>query len=150
MNIGIDVSEYLTEDDVRRAAMSALQFAFADQLRKEADVERVLANLTHEYIFKAVCDKLNVDREYIEQAISDGIKKAIEGDTIRWKVFQRKDAWERSESPAVKILDDALANSKDLIEAEVEKRIKEYDFRELRETIEDTIYDVICRKLREQ
>ena len=92
---------------------------------------------------------MNITREYVESAIADGIKKAIEGDTIKYKVFQRKDAWDRSESPAVKILDDALANSKDLIEAEVEKRIKEYDFRELRETIEDTIYDVICRKLRE-
>ena len=150
MNIEIDVSDYLSEEDIRRTAMAALQYAFAAQLQKEADVERVLANLTHEYVFKAVCDKLNVDREHIEQAISDGIKKAIEGDTIRWKVFRRKDAWERSESPAVKILDDALANSKDLIEAEVEKRIKEYDFRELRETIENTIYDVICRKLREE
>ena len=96
-----------------------------------------------------VCDKLNVDREYIESAIADGIKKAIEGDTIKYKVFQRKDVWERSESPAVKILDEVLANSRPLIEAEVEKRIKEYPFRELREEIEDTIYGIICHKLKE-
>ena len=148
MNIEIDLHDYLSEEDIEYEARNALRGLFANQLRKEADIERVLSNLTHEYIFKMVCDKLNVDREYIESAIADGVKKAIEGDTIKYKVFQRKDAWERSESPAVKILDDTLANSKELIEAEVERRIKEYDFHELRDTIEDTIYDVICRKLR--
>lgn len=149
MNVSIDVKDYLTEEDIRNEAKAALHYAFADQLRKEADVERVLSNLTQGYIFRMVCDKLNVDREYIETAIADGVKKAIEGDTIKYKVFQRKDTWERSESPAVKILDDALANSKELIEAEVEKRIKEYDFHELQEEIQDTIYEVICRKLKE-
>lgn len=149
MNVSIDVNDYLTEEDIRNEAKAALHYAFADQLRKESDVERVLSNLTQGYIFRMVCDKLNVNREYIESAIADGVKKAIEGDTIKYKVFQRKDAWERSESPAVKILDDALVNSKELIEAEVEKRIREYDFHELQEEIQDTIYEVICRKLKE-
>ena len=119
MNIEIDIHDYLSEEDIKDEAKYALRSLFANQFRKEADIERVLSNLTHEYIFKMVCDKLNVDREYIEAAIADGIKKAIEGDTIKYKVFQRKDAWERSESPAVKILDDTLANSKELIEAEL-------------------------------
>lgn len=149
MNISIDVNDYLTEEDICNEAKAALHYAFSDQLRKESDVERVLSNLTQGYIFRMVCDKLNVDREYIESAIADGIKKAIEGDTIKYKVFQRKDVWERSESPAVKILDEVLANSRPLIEAEVEKRIKEYPFRELREEIEDTIYGIICQKLKE-
>lgn len=149
MTIEIDLHDYLSEEDIQYEARNALRGLFANQLRKEADIARVLSNLTHEYIFKMVCDKLNVDREYIESAIADGVKKAIEGDTIKYKVFQRKDAWERSESPAVKILDDALVNSKELIEAEVEKRIREYDFHELQEEIQDTIYEVICRKLKE-
>lgn len=148
MNIEIDIHDYLSEEDIKNEALYALRGLFANQLRKEADIERVLSNLTHEYIFKMVCDKLNVDREYIESAIADGVKKAIEGDTIKYKVFQRKDAWERSESPAVKILDDTLANSKELIEAEVEMRIREYDFHELQEEIQDTIYEVICRRLK--
>lgn len=149
MNIEIDVHDYISEEEIKNETLYALRSLFANQLRKEADIERVLSNLTHEYIFKMVCDKLNVDHEYIESAIADGIKKAIEGDTIKHKVFQRKDAWERSESPAVKILDNALANSKELIEAEVERRIREYDFHELHEEIQDTIYEVICRKLKE-
>lgn len=149
MNIEIDLHDYLSEEDIKDEAKYALRSLFANQLRKEADIERVLSNLTHEYIFKMVCDKLNVNREYIESAIADGVKKAIEGDTIKYKVFQRKDAWERSESPAIKILDDTLANSKELIEAEVERRIREYDFHELQEEIQDTIYEVICRKLKE-
>lgn len=149
MKIEIDVHDYISEEEIKNEALYALRALFLSQLRKESDIERVLSNLTHEYVFKFVCEKLNITREYVESAIADGIKKAIEGDMIKYKVFQRKDAWDRSESPAVKILDDALANSKELIEAEVERRIKEYDFRELREEIEDTIYEVICRKLKE-
>ena len=148
MTIDIDLKEYLTEDDIRRAAMDTLYTMFREHLRTEADIERVLSNLTSEYIFTAVCKALDKDMDYIASAIAKGVDEAIKSDHIKYQVFRRKDLWDRSESPAVKILDDVLKESRPLIEEQVRKRIEQYDFRELEDSIEDTIYGVICGELR--
>lgn len=148
MTIDIDLKEYLTEDGIRRAAMDTLYTMFREHLRTEADIERVLSNLTSEYIFTAVCKALNEDMDYITSAIAKGVDEAIKGDHIKYQVFRRKDIWDRTESPAVKILDDVLKESRPLIEEQVRKRIEQYNFRELEDNIEDTIYGVICDMLR--
>lgn len=63
-------------------------------------------------------------------------------------MFRRKDAWDRTESPAVKILDEECANSRPLIREMVEKHIREYPFYELdRDEIGSVIYDVIMEKI---
>ena len=149
MDVIIDVNEYLSQDDIKDAALRALEQMFYNQLRKESEIDRVLSNLSGEYIFSRVCEHLKISREEIERVIVDKIRDALTGDYIKYQVFRRKDAWDRSESPAVGILDDVLKGCRPIIEEEVEKRIAEYDFRELREEIENTIYGVICRKLRE-
>ena len=143
----INVSEYLSEEEIKKIAEEELRGAFRYQLRNEADVERVLTNLSHEYVFHAVCDYLNENQDYVRGRIIEGVSQALTADTIKWKVFKRKDAWERDESPAVKILDDVLRNCRPQLEQAVNARIKEYDFRELQEEISDTIYECIVRKL---
>ena len=148
MEITVNVSNYLTEDEIKEIAIEELRNAFARQFRVEADVERVLANLSHEYVFHAVCEQLEKNTEDVEQTIKNKIAEALnDSSTIKWKVFQRKDAWERSESPAVAILDDVLKNCKPKIEDAVNKRIEEYPFYELTEEISDTIYECIMKKM---
>ena len=76
------------------------------------------------------------------------IKGAIEDDTLKYIVFRRKDAWDRTESPAVAILDEECANARPLIRECVEKHIKEYPFHELdRDEIGEVIYDVIMDRI---
>lgn len=149
MKIEIEVKDYLTDEQIQEAALVILERELYRQINKEASLERVLANLTGEYIFSRVCEHIQIGREEIERIIAENVKKALESDHIMYQVFRRKDVWDRSESPAVKILDDVLAATRPVIEQEVERRIAEYPFRELTEEIEDTIYGVICRKLRE-
>lgn len=152
MEISIKLEDYVNEQDIRDEALRAIGESFKEQFRKEADVERVLSNLSHEYVFHEVVKYLEIDSEEVEKRIKEGIVKALspERNTIAYKVFQRADAWDRTESPAVKILDDVLKDSRPKIEACVNKIIEEYPFRELREEIEDTIYDCIVRKLQEK
>lgn len=143
----INVSDYLSEQEIRKIAEEELRGAFRYQLRNEADVERVLTNLSHEYVFHAVCDYLKLNETEISERIIDGVSKALEPDTIKWQVFKRKDAWERDESPAVKLLNDVLRNCKPKLEEMVNKNIEEYPFTELHDEIADTIYYCIIRKL---
>lgn len=152
MEISIKLEDYVNEQDIRDEALRAIGESFKEQFRKEADVERVLSNLSHEYVFHEVAKFLELDSDEVERRIKEGIAKALapEENTIKWQVFQRASAWERTESPAVKILDDVLKDSRPKIEECVNKIIEEYPFRELREEIENTIYDCIVRKLQEK
>lgn len=150
MKVEIDIQDYLDNEQIKEAALSIVEREFYRQINKESALERVLANLTGEYIFSRVCEHIQIGREEIERIIAENVKKALESDHIKYQVFRRQDVWDRSESPAVKILDDVLAETRPVIEQEVERRIAEYPFRELVDEIEDTIYGVICRKLREE
>lgn len=145
--ITINVSDYLTEEEIKNIAIDTLRYNFNQQFRVEADVERVLANLSHEYVFKLVCDYISLNAEDIKQRIIEGVAEALTSDHVRYMVFRRKDAWDRSESPAVAILDDVLKSCRPKIEEEVNRRIQEYPFRELSEEIGDTIYYCIMNTL---
>lgn len=145
--ITINVSDYLTEKEIKDIAIDSLRYNFNQQFKTEADVERVLTNLSYEYVFKLVCEHLSLNAEDVKQRIIDGVANALRSDVIKFEVFRRKDAWSRSESPAVAILDDVLKSCRQKIEEEVNKRIQEYPFRELSEEIGDTIYHCIMNTL---
>lgn len=137
----ITLSDYIPAERMQEIAEEELRYAFRRQLQKEADVERILTNLTHEYVFKLVAEEWDGD---LTEQLREKITNVLKSDRIDYEVFRRKDAWDRTESPAVAILDDELKNSRPLIHAAVEKHIAEYPFHELdRDEIGDVIMDVI-------
>ena len=143
--IKIKIEDYLSQEEIKENARDTLINRYREQLRKEADIERVLTNLTSEYVFKLL-ESVFPDKD-IEQLIRNKVKETIEESTSYY-VFRRKDAWERTESPAVEILDDECRKSKSLIKAMVEKRISEYPFEELdKGDIAYTISEVITDRL---
>ena len=145
MKIEINIDEYFTPDMIREIAEEELRRAFRQQFQKESDVERVLANLSHEFVFKLVSEQWDGD---FAELLRKKIRDAIEDDTLKYIVFRRKDAWDRTESPAVAILDEECANARPLIRECVEKHIKEYPFHELdRDEIGEVIYDVIMDRI---
>ena len=148
MKLEIDVFDYISPDKIAEIAEDELRGAFREQFRKEADVERVLTNLTAEYVFKLIEDEWSANAVDFEMVLRDKIDSAIRDDSVKYYVFRRKDVWDRTESPAVKILDEECANSRPLIRKMVEKHIREYPFYELnRDEIGCVIYDVIMDKI---
>ena len=145
----IDIKNYLTDEDLRDLAMDVVRDKFRAVFQNEKEINRIITNLGYEFVFKAVCDAFGKSREELEKKLINGIYEALDSDHIRFQVFRRKDVWHTDESPAVKILDEVLRESKPRIEAEVNRRISEYPFRELEDEITDTIYECICRKFRE-
>ncbi len=148
MNITIDAFDYISpvklseivEDEIRRAIRS--------QIKDEVDMERVLANFTAEYIFKLIEIEWAEHSIDFEKTLREKVDSAIRDDSIKWQIFRRQDVWDRTESPAVKILDEECANSRPLIREMVEKHIREYPFHELdRDEIGGVIYDVIMGKI---
>ena len=112
MKIEIDIDEYFTQEMIKEIAEDELRKAFRRQFQKESDVERVIANLSSEFVFTLIAEQWDGD---FTELLRKKIKGAIEDDTIKYIVFRRKDAWDRTESPAVAILDEECANARPLI-----------------------------------
>lgn len=148
MNITIDVFDYITPEKMTEIVEDEIRYAIRSQIQKESDIERVLTNFTAEYIFKIMESEWAANAVDFEKSLREAINKAIETDHVKYYVFRRKDAWDRTESPAVKILDEECANSRPLIREMVEKHIREYPFHELDlDEIGNVIYDVIMTKI---
>ena len=148
MDITIDAFDYISPEKMSEIVEDEIRYAIRSQIKEESDIERVLTNFTAEYVFKLMESEWAANAVDFEKALREAINNAIESPHIEYYVFRRKDAWDRTESPAVKILDDECANSRPLIREMVEKHIREYPFHELdRDEIGDVIYDVIMEKI---
>ena len=147
MTMTLNVFDYVTPEQLAEAALDEVKRSIREQIKKESDVERVLSNFTSEFVFQLICDEWKKHDKDFEAELRKGIQDAIKS-SVSWYVFRRKDVWDRTESPAVAILDDECRNSRPLIREMVEKHIREYPFHELdRDEIGGMIYDVIMEKI---
>ena len=100
---------------------------------------------TKDYISGWILKFFNYEGKKIEV---DKIKETLQNKDISFYLFRRKDAWDRSESSMIKIIDEEVINSRPLIKEMIEKHIEKYPFNELdKNEIVDTISDVIKERL---
>lgn len=145
MKLKINIEDYLSELEIKEIAKEELRYNFRQLFRKEADIERVLSNISHEFVFDLINSQCDCD---LEQILKDKIKETLQNKDILFYLFRRKDAWDRSESPMIKIIDEEVINSRPLIKEMIEKHIEKYPFNELdKNEIVDTISDVIEERL---
>ena len=148
MDITIDAFDYISPERISEIVEEEIRYAIRSQIKKESDIERVLTNFTAEYVFKLIESEWAANAVDFEKSLREKINNAIQDDDVKWYIFRRKDAWDRTESPALKILDDECANSRPLIREMVEKHIREYPFHELdRDEIGCVIYQIIMEKI---
>ena len=148
MDITIDAFDYISPEKISEIVEDEIRYAIRSQIKKESDIERVLTNFTAEYVFKLIEDEWAAHNIDFEKILREKVDSAIRDDNVKWQIFRRKDAWDRTESPAVKIIDEECANSRPLIREMVEKHIREYPFYELdRDEIGSVIYNVIMEKI---
>ena len=145
MELKINIEDYLSELEIKEIAKEELRCSFKDLFRKEADIERILSNISHEFVFDLINSQCDCD---LEQILKDTIKNTLQNKDISFYLFRRKDAWNRSESPMIKIIDEEVINSRPLIKEMIEKHIEKYPFNELdKNEIVDTISEVIKERL---
>jgi len=144
----IDITDYISYDRARELAEDELRMAFRKSIRPETDVQRILTNLSYEYVFKLVEEECGMHKEEFRAKLHEMAMRILDDDgLLRYEIFRRADAWGKTESPAVKWLDEALAESKPKIVEIVNQRIEQYPFHELQEYICDTVYQCIEEKL---
>lgn len=145
MKIDIDIETYLSEEEMKEIAKDVFIQKLGESMGTEADIDRIIGNTGYRFMFNAFDKQYDCD---LEKILREKIKKTIEEKDISFYLFRKKDAWEKEDSAAVKIIDDECNKSRPLIKEMVEKHIKEYPFDELdKNEITETIADVISNRL---
>jgi hypothetical protein len=148
MEIKIDIENYLSEEEIKEICKDTMRGIIREQFRKEADVDRVISNLSYEFLFKQISESIGEDAVAL---IKSKVNKLLQDSTsIEYELFRKADAWERSESVGYTILKQAIKDNADLINERVKETISVYDFgnrEEIKEAIEDSVHSYIAEKL---
>lgn len=144
MEVNINIEDYLSQEEIKEIAKEQFSQAVKERFRKSSDVERVMTNLSYEYLFKAVSE--TIGRDSLE-LIKDKVVSLLQDDShISYLMWRRKDAWENNESPAITVMNKAIKDNEDLIKSRVYSFISNYDFNE----VKDEIYAILCESLQQQ
>lgn len=144
MEVAIKIEDYLSEEEIKDIAKEQIACAIREKFKKERDIERIITNLSYEFLFKAVSESIGEDSF---EKIKNTVVSLLEDDShIRYSIWRRKDAWENEQSPAVDIMYQAIKDNHELIENRVYELISNYDFNEAKEEI----YNVVCNAIEKQ
>lgn len=150
MNMQINIHDYLSDERINEIVEDEFRNSLRRIFSVYNNVTNFLSNLSYDVASRLVCEEFNMSREEFQNALKKRIARILNNpDAIRFEVFRKKDLINDSDSPAVKYLNEVLLESKPKIEDAVNTIIDEYPFNELKDEIEDTIYECIIRKFSE-
>ena len=150
MFIQINIHDYIDDKRITEIVEEEFRNSIRGTLGANNNVGNVLSNISYDVAFRLVCAEFNISCSEFHEIIKQRIVQILrDPNAIRFEVFRKKDSLNDSDSPAVEYLHEVLLESKPKIEAAVNSIIDEYPFTELRTEIEDTIYECIMRKFRE-
>lgn len=146
MNITIDITDYLSQDEIKEECKYEIRNSVHEMFcKKESDIDRLISNLGYEFIFEAVSKAIGKDaKKVITEKVTELVK---DGSVIRYEMWRRKDAWDRTESPATKIMYEAIEDNKLLMRDCVQKAIADFEFPDVRDAMYDTACEIISEKL---
>lgn len=148
MEIKINIEDFFSADEIKNECRYMLRKVIYDKYEHESDIDRLITNLGYEFIFKAITETINEDAEI---KIKNKVIELLKDDfNIKCELFRKRDAWERSESVGLTILNNAIKENESLIKEKVQQTIKDYNFgdkEELRCRIEDVFHDILEEKL---
>lgn len=148
MEIKINIEDYLSEEDIKDECRYMIRKVIYDKYNRESEIDRLTTNLGYEFIFKAIAETINEDAE---TKIKNKVIELLKDDsTIKFELFRKRDAWERSEAVGLTILNNALKENEGLIKEKVQQAIKDYNFgsrEDLQYRIEEVFHEILEEKL---
>ena len=137
----IRIEDYLSEDEIKDIVKDQFAYAVREKFRTEKDIERILTNLSYEFLFQEIDKAIGRDSfEYIKHKVSE----LLDDDShIRYSIWREADAWGGKESPAVAVMKQAIQDNKQKIEDKVSMFVESYDFKDVKEEI----FDILCSAL---
>ena len=146
MDLTIRLEDFLTPEEIKAIAMDTIRDSiYRTFSQNEANINRLISNLSYEFIFEAVSKAIGEDAQ---TKISNKVRELLEdGSSIRYEVWRRKDAWENCESPAIGIVYKAIKDNEGLIRNKVMQSIDDFDFGDMRDIMYDTLQTVVYEKV---
>lgn len=146
MRTEINIEDYITDERITEIIEEELRNII--QRKWNNELSTLLSNVSYRNVFSKV-DELLEDDKNAEDIIVEKTKNIIQ-DLKSYSVFRSKDEYiTKEDSVGQKILNEAVKDNKSLIEKRVVEIINNYDFRELKDDIDSTIYECIMRKFKE-
>lgn len=145
MTIEVNLSDYLTEADIRDICACEVHAKIREDLR-HMNVNTIISNISYGEV-AAMVDEFIGKTDYCQKAIAEKVPKVID-ELSQYSIFRRADAWEKQESVGQKILDEEISKARPLIADRIKTIIAEYDFPQLqRDEIPYLIADIITDTL---
>ena len=146
MEVTFNVFDYLSPDEIKEECKKAIRHSVHDTFAKnEIEVERLISNLGYEFVFKAVSNAIGKDAE---KTIVEVVRQiCTDKSHIQYLMWRRKDVWDRTESPAIGILYEAIKDNKQLIRECVQQQIRECDIPDVRDALYGMACDIVYEKL---
>lgn len=138
MELKINIEDYLSHEEIKSIAMEAVRESIISVFRgDEANINRLISNLSYEFVFKAVSDAIGEDAQ---TKIANKVKELLENESrINYELWRKKDTFEKYESPAIPMLHKAIKDNEDLIRAKVVQSIDEFKF----DGVQDAMYEAL-------
>lgn len=144
MEVTLDIRDFLTEEEIKEECKTAVRRIVIERYEKNDDLDRLITNLSYEFVFKAIDETTGIDSlQKIKETVSRLIQKES---TIMYELFKPADAWGRSEAVGLKALHEAIKENIPLIKEKVREAIGNYNFldrKDLQARMEDVFHDML-------
>ena len=142
MEVKIAIEDYITPEEIKSIAMEELRKHIQSLYKgDERNINRLISNLSYEFIFKAVSDAIGDDAQTM---IADKVKELCsDSGTIRYEMWRKKDNWDKEESPAIAIMKSAIRDNEDLIKAKVVQTIESFKFDDIQTAMYEALEQVV-------
>ena len=146
MELTINIEDYISHEEIKRCVLEAVRASIMSTYSKdEYNITRLITNLSYEFIFKAVSDAIGEDAQ---TKISNKVKELLEdGSSIKYELWRKKDAWEKTESPAIPMLRKAIEANEWLIREKVTQSISEYEFDDVQDAMYSALDSILYEKV---
>ena len=150
MEIKVEVSDYLSEDEIKEIVISEYKdlirsgLVLDDKTKNIKNYERVIYNAISQYLNNEIDSIIGTNtKELIESKVNKVLKK----EDYNYSIFRQKGVYDKEDSIGYTFLQDAIVGNKDLIIDKVKQRMSLLDDNYFDDIVEQLVYEVIKDKI---
>lgn len=139
----IKLEDYFSKEEIKDMVEDELRYAVRNVFNNKSEFEHIISNISYKVVWNMIDEQIKHDEQTCSSLLNQKVVEVI-NNLSSFCVFRKKDIYNKQDSIGQVILEKSIKDSEELIKTKVEEIINNYDFKEINENIEDTIYDCIC------
>lgn len=139
--VEINLDDYLSSEAKAEIAEAEFRQALRDKLRESGGVDRILSNISYYALYDLIDTNVENGGEKLREQIRDRAFKFINKGR-NYGIFRPRTHWE-GESAATKIVNELIAEKRDLLRARALQLIETMPLSEIRDEIKYVLHEQI-------